>query len=243
MRSIVALAFGFVLATGVAQAAVTGFVGNVGGNAADWGNYVAGTGQPVNTGIDFESHPIGTLDGSWYQGSHGVTMNIVAPIDSGVADYTSVPTGSTNCPCSSGEGQMPFSRILFYRDQATLTVSFAMPVSGFGLYVGDHYDPFGTDAVVLEAFSGANGTGASLGTFTLPSYNFQLGNQVFMGLASATREIGSVVLTDGFAASGDGVYLDNFQIAGLEIPEPTGIGAVLLGLAVPWLRGRRRRRG
>ena len=143
----------------------------------------------------------------------------------------------------AGEGRRPFPRILFYRVQAPLPVAFATPVSGVGLYVGDHYDPFGTDAVVLEAFSGANGTGASLGTFTLPSYNFQLGNQVFMGLASATREIGSVVLTDGLAASGDGVYLDNFQIAGLEIPEPTGIGAVLLGLAVPWLRGRRRPRG
>lgn len=230
------LAFG---AASTAQAAVIGFVNNPTGNAADWANYLSGTGSTVMTVIDFESHPAGSLNGGFYAGQ-GVTMSIVAPFYEQVTDITGVPSGSFDCPCSFGEGAFPLSRALIYGDQVSLTVNFANAISAIGLLTGDHFDPFGVDPITIEAFDGVNGTGASLGLFQSFPRNYQLGYSYFMGVASTTNEIRSIVLTDGFSGTSDGVDLDNFQIAMVDVPEPATLGVLAVG--VIGMLGLRRRR-
>ena len=225
--------------TAGAHAAVIGFVTNPTGNAADWASHVAGTGAGISTIVNFESHPLAALDGGFYAGQ-GVTMAITAPIFQGVVDVTGIPSGSSDCPCSTGEGAFPLSRALVYSDVVSLTISFASAVSAFGVLTGDHYDPRGTDPITIEAFTGTAGTGTSLGSFQSAPLNFQLGFSYFMGVASNTNEIMSIVITDGFSGTSDGVDLDNFQVGAVGVPEPASL--VLLAGGLAGLLGLRRRR-
>lgn len=239
-KGTVMLAALLALGTGsAAQSAVIGFVNNPTGNAADFANHLAANGASVTTVIDFESHALGALNGSFYSGQ-GVTMSIVAPLYQLVTDVTGVPSGSVDCPCSTGEGPFPLSRALAYGDQVSLTVNFANAISAIGLLTGDHYDPNGTDRITIQAFTGVNGTGTSLGSVQSFSRNYQLGYSYFMGLASTTNDIRSIVLTDGFSNTSDGVYLDNFQIAMVGVAEPATVGVLAMG--VVGMLGLRRRR-
>jgi hypothetical protein len=224
-----------------AQAAVVGFTNNPTGNSTDWSNFVASTTASVTAVLDFEAHPLGALNGAFYAGQ-GVTMSLSAPIFHAVLDVSGVPSGSGTCPCSTGEGPFPASRALVYLDQMTLMLNFASAVSAVGLLTGDHFDPFGTDPIIMEAFTGVNGTGTSLGTAVSFPRNYQLGFSYFMGVASTTNEILSVRVTDGFSGTSDGVDIDNIRIAqlGAAIPEPATLGVLGLGLA--GLLGLRRRR-
>ena len=221
-----------------ANAAVVGFVNNPTGNAADWASHIAGTGASVTTVIDFEGHPLLALNGSFYA-AQGVTMSIASPLYQFVTDVTGVPSGSSDCPCSVGEGPFPLSRALVYGDQVSLTVNFANAISAIGLLTGDHYDPSGGDPITMQAFDGLNGTGTSLGAFQSFPRNYQLGYSYFMGVASSVNEIRSIVLTDGFSGTSDGVYLDNFKIAMVDAPEPATLGVLAIG--VVGMLGLRRR--
>jgi hypothetical protein len=239
-KGTVILAALLALGTGsAAQSAVIGFVNNPTGNAADFANHLAANGASVTTVIDFESHTLGSLNGGFYA-AQGVTMSIASPFYQYVADVIGVPSGSTDCPCSFGEGPFPLSRALVYGDQVSLTVNFANAIAAIGLLTGDHYDPHGTDPISIEAFTGVNGTGTSLGSVQSFPRNYQLGYSYFMGLASTTNDIRSIVLTDGFSATSDGVYLDNFQIAMVGVPEPATLGVLAMG--VVGMLGLRRRR-
>ena len=228
----------------VGQAAPVSFVNNYGGNSGDWATYVSGTGATVDGAVAFNTHPTGALIGNFYAG-FGVTMSASSSIFVGVADYTAGFTGTATCPCSVGEGMMPFSRVLLYGDQVDLTVNFTSPVSGFGLFMGDKFDPSGTDPVVMKAWSGQGGTGTELSSLTLTGLNFQNEvYQVFLGFASTVNEIGSVTLSDGYSATGDGVNLDNFNIARLQteqtVPAPAAL--TLLGIGLGGLALARNRR-
>lgn len=239
-KGTVILAALLALGTGsAAQSAVIGFVNNPTGNAADFANHLAANGASVTTVIDFESHPLGSLDGSFYA-PQGVTMSIVTPFLQTVMDITGIPSGSLDCPCSTGEGPFPLTRALVYGDQVSLTVNFANAIAAIGMLTGDHYDPFGTDPITIEAFTGLNGTGTSLGSVQSFPRNYQLGYSYFMGVASMTNEIRSIVLTDGFSGTSDGVDLDNFQIAMVDVPEPATLGVLAVGvigmLGLRWRR-------
>lgn len=221
------------------HATVTGFVSNPSGNSTDWADFVAGTGASVNTSIDFETHPLGALDGTFYEASTGVTMTIVAPLDGGAAvvDVTGTPSGTIACPCSTGEGAFPLTRALVYADQVTFTVNFATAVSGFGMLTGDHFDPYpdslvAPDPMTIAAYDGPDGTGTLLGSFDSLHYSFQLGYSYFMGVASTTNEIRSIVFTDGESGTHDGVDLDAFRIAQITAaPEPASLALLLAGAA------------
>lgn len=232
--STAALAGGLILGTTCAAlSAVTGFVSSPAANAGNWATHVTGTGATISTIVDFESHPIGPLDGNFYS-AQGVTMTISTPRFQGVLDVTGVPSGSTDCPCSTGEGPFPLSRALIYSDQVILRVSFSSAISAFGMLTGDHYDPAGDDPITIEAFTGTDGTGASLGSFTSAPFNFQLGYSYFMGLASNANNIRSIVISDAFSGTNDGVDLDNFQVGVIGVPEPGSLAILacsLLGLA------------
>ncbi len=239
-KGTVILAALLALGTGsAAQSAVIGFVNNPTGNAADFANHLAANGASVTTVIDFESHPLGSLDGNFYA-PQGVTMSIVTPFLQTVMDITGIPSGSLDCPCSTGEGPFPLTRALVYGDQVSLTVNFANAIAAIGMLTGDHYDPFGTDPITIQAFTGLNGTGTSLGSVQSFPRNYQLGYSYFMGLASTTNDIRSIVLTDGFSGTSDGVDLDNFQIAMVGVPEPATLGVLAMG--VVGMLGLRRRR-
>ncbi len=249
-RSLIALAITVTCALCAAvpsRAAVTGFVANPSGNSTDWANFVAGTGAAVDTSINFETHPVGALDGAFYEPTTGVTMTINAPQGSQVADVTGIPSGSLFCPCSTGEGPFPLTRSLIYVDQVSLTVNFATAVSGFGVLTGDHYDPYpdslaSPDPITIAAYDGVNGTGTLLGSFDSLHFSFQLGYSYFMGVAGTTNEIRSIVITDGYSGTGDGVDLDAFRIAQIGVPEPASLALLLTGaLGAMGLRRRARR--
>ena len=53
------------------------------------------------------------------------------------------------------------------------------------------------------------------------------------------NEIRSIVLTDAFSGTSDGVYLDNFKIAVVDAPEPATLGVLAIG--VVGMLGLRRR--
>lgn len=237
-RSLVLAGVVTVSIVGGARAAVIGFVANPTGNFADWTTHLAATGAGTVTVIDFEAHPVGPLNGSFYTGQ-GVSMSITAPDFEGVLDVTGVPAGSSDCPCSTGEGPFPLSRALIYNDRVSLIVSFANAVSAFGMLTGDHYDPAGTDPITIEAFTGTDATGTSLGSFQSAPFNFQLGYSYFMGIASGTNEIRSVRITDALSGTNDGVDLDDFRLAMVNVPEPATLS--VFGLAVAGLLGLRRR--
>jgi hypothetical protein len=118
-------------------------------------------------------------------------------------------------------------------------VNFANAISAIGLLTGDHYDPSGGDPITMQAFDGLNGTGTSLGAFQSFPRNYQLGYSYFMGVASSVNEIRSIVLTDAFSGTSDGVYLDNFKIAMVDAPEPATLGVLAIG--VVGMLGLRRR--
>jgi hypothetical protein len=106
-------------------------------------------------------------------------------------------------PLSTGEG--PHAAASYIYDQLTpgprtFTVSFDTPVSGVGLFLIDLFNPFNIplcgglcDDVTIEAFTGTDGTGSSLGLYHSAAYNFQ-GNPVnylnFMGITSSSVDIG-----------------------------------------------------
>ncbi len=225
-----------------ATAAVTGFVSNPAGNSTDWFGYVTGTlGLAVNTDANFTTAPTGALAPGFYQPSLGLTISTVVGNTSSAAiiDYASIPSGTFDCPCSTGEGPLPFSRMLLLGDETTTTLSFDSPVNAVGFFYGDKFNPYGNDPTTLLAYDGPGGTGTLLATFALPTNSYQLGYQVFMGVASDTANIRSLVVTDGFSNTGDGVYIDNIRFSQVATPEPASFGLMLAGLL--GLAARRRR--
>ena len=55
--------------------------------------------------------------------------------------------------------------------------------------------PQALNTVTIEAFTGPDGTGSSLGTFSNSQFNFQPNHLYFMGVVSTDHDIGSLVFT------------------------------------------------
>jgi hypothetical protein len=183
-------------------------------------------GASVNAAVDFESHPDGALQGSWYEQSVGVTLSISSPVDNPLFPRVQYSVGEESgtllCPCSVGEGLMPPSRVLKYHDEAVFVVSFDQPVLGAGLFISDYFNPPPwSNTITLEAFTGPQGTGTSLGVFASTPLNFQLNHLYFMGIASPDNEIRSVVLRDMYSGTHDGILLDQIHFA--RVPEPSTV--------------------
>ena len=75
-------------------------------------------------------------------------------------------------------------------------------------------------------------------TASAPAYNYQLYNQLFLGVAtdSAVPAIRSVVFTNPVPIAGDGIALDNLRIA-TPVPEPVP-GALLAAAGLSWQESR-----
>lgn len=228
------------------HAASTAFANNPTGNSVDWTNAVTAHGNGVTT-LDFESHPLGALQPEFYaaQGVHMVLAGSGFSVAE-VYDYKNNYAGSTSGygPNSSGEGLAAESHAFTaYNPNGpwTLTLSFDQGVSGAGLYVIDLFNGLGNRRTTLTAYDGLNGTGSLLTTATAPDYNFQLYNKLFLGVASDSANIRSVVFTNPAPLYGDGIVLDDIRIA-TPVPEPQTYALMLGGLGVLGAAVRRRQR-
>jgi hypothetical protein len=226
--------------TGQANAALIGFVDNPETNSVDWANYVAAAGGQINDNVNFDSHTTGVLQSDFYATTDGVTL--IADGDVNTVAYGSGPgQGNTSTePLSTGEGSHIASNYLLDGGSASsLTISFDEQVMAAGLFIIDYYNPFGSNPLTIEAFTGANGTGTSLGSFSSQAYNFQPDQMYFMGLFSTDSNIGSIVFTDVNNTTGDITGIDNILFATSDsqetstVPEPATLilfGTGLLGI-------------
>lgn len=216
------------------------------GNSSPTGNYSAWSGQLASLGsgvltIDFESHPLGPLVPGFYP---GVTLTPSGDVNTVTFGPGPADGNDSSPPVSSGEGANPASRFLSDGgNPSSLTISFGTPVFGAGLFIIDYFNPFSDNPLTLQAFTGPNGTGTSLGVVNSVGYNFQNNNLYFMGIVSTLGDIGSVVFTDVNGVTGDTTGIDNISFSGAggaPIPEPSTF--VLLGAALGVLALRLRAR-
>lgn len=221
-----------------ANAAITGYASNPTGNSTDFANAVAalyGTIGDVHLTVDYEAHPLGALQPNFYG---GLTVNFTSP----AVVTASLSTGgdTTSGTHSDGEGLVTGGRHISPGSAAfTMEVTFIHPIAGFGFYVIDHYNPVtGGNFATLSAYSGPNGTGTLLGSADAPQYNFQSNYKYFIGLVSTNSDIASVTFTTNGAA-GDGIYIDDLELAEAPTPEPGTW--MMAGTAVALLAAYRRR--
>ena len=236
----------FFLALGQqAEAATTAFADNPTGNSTDWDTYVTTHGGAVTATLDFETHPLGVLQSEFYAGQ-GVHMALAGSnlTYNAVYDYRNDYNGTVYGygPNSSGEGVAAESRAYSAYNpdgEWTLTLSFDQAVMGAGLFVIDLFNGLGNRTVTLAAYDGFGGGGNLLATASAPAYNYQLYNKLFLGVASDTANIRSVVFTNPAPYAGDGIALDDLRIA-TPVPEPETYALMLAGLGLLGFVARRR---
>ena len=237
------------------QAATVGFVASPIANSTEWSSFVALRGGTINTNLNFDTMPTGALIEDFYMSTDGVTLigQNLGDVVSGAGPGES----STLGPRNSGEGLHPKSHyILDPSGFSTLTISFSQGVLGAGLFVIDYFNPFGNNALTIEAFDGVQGTGASLGAFSSVAFNFQENFVYFMGIATEQPLIRSIVFTDEDGQTGDMTGIDNIMFATAPpiaeppapVPLPASLPALAFALAVVvtwgrWAKGRRRTTG
>ncbi len=212
------------------SAGVVTFVANPTTNSVDFATAVAMNGGTITT-LTFDDQATGALNPDAYSGL-GVTLTGV--------NFTTIVNGAGpgdgntfSPPLSAGEGVHAASNFLSAGGSASgsLTVSFASPVLAAGLFTIDLFNPGGADPVSISAFTGANGTGALLGTAAGVGDNFQNNNLYFLGILSTAGDIGSVVFTQS-GGEGDNIGLDNVEFAAgtTSTPEPGTLSLIAIGL-------------
>ncbi|MFM9851933.1 MAG: hypothetical protein ACKVOJ_03865, partial [Sphingomonadaceae bacterium] len=195
-----------------AQAAVVGFTANPTANRQNWTAAVLASGGTTQTNITFDAPNAGA--------SLGAVTGFGAPVFSGGPGQGNTFSG----PLSSGQGLYTPS---LHRESNSsvfsLTTNFNAPVSAVGIDVIDYFGASGFNNFLnLSVFSGANGTGTLLGSFTSSQFNFQRNNVYFLGAVSTANDIGSAVFSRRTDNTGDVIGVDNI-VSGVigAVPEPT----------------------
>ena len=232
-RFVVYLAVLVMLVVGQVEAVTVGFVNNPIGNSTDWTNFVTGLGGTVNSNVNFNSHPIGALQSNFYLGSDGVTLTASGDVNTVTSGAGPGQANTGTTPKSTGEGLHPSSNYLSDGGSpSSLTMSFNTPVWGAGLFVIDYFNPYSTNPLTIEGFTGPSGTGTSLGSFSSVAFNFQKNYMYFMGIGRTEGDIRSVVFTDVTSSTGDVTGIDDIRFASAgsaPIPEPTTLTLFSLG--------------
>ncbi len=256
-RVLLVLGIAFVFSIDSASAALMNFVNAPSSNSTNWGTYVASHHGVVNTNIDFEKPSIPVdqqLNPDAYLASDGVTLTTAgfgSAQSAGDIVFNAGPSGVNTTNAIPGEGLYSPSKYLLKNSAGTgsLTISFNNPVMAVGFFIIDLFRRNDDTQVTIEAFTGANGTGASLGKVAGLQNNFQTNNIYFMGVSSTANEIGSLVFSDpGAGVSGtDSIGIDNIEFAIYSappvIPEPSSAALAVLGAfgvaVAAWQRQRR----
>jgi len=209
------------------NAAVVGFVNNPTSNSTDWASAVTSAGGTINSNVNFDALSTGAFDSTFYQGTDGVSFSTSGAFG-GV--FNGAGPGQANTGGSIiGEGIHAASNYLQGGSQEwSLTASFTSAISGFGLSV---IDLFASETLTLEAFTGIDGTGTSLGLFTGIDQNFQRNGTYFLGLLSDSVNIRSVVFTDLNGGTGDIIGVDDIVFTDVS-PVPVPAAAWLFGSAL-----------
>ncbi|MBU0995864.1 MAG: PEP-CTERM sorting domain-containing protein [Proteobacteria bacterium] len=232
---------------GMADAALLGYVDSPSTNSTDWATAVTNSGGVINANVNFNSLSTGVLNGNFYQGTDGVTLTASGAFN-GVAFGEGPAQGNVYSPIlNSGEGLHSASNYLNGGSgEWQLTVSFDSVVSGFGLNTIDYFGASGgQESLTIEAFTGAGGTGTSLGSFSSFNQNYQMNHIYFMGLISDSNDIMSVVFTDFNGGTGDVIGVDDIVFATSSssspapVPEPATM--LLLGFGLVAIAGFRKR--
>lgn len=214
-----------------AQATVMGFMLNPTTNSENFATAVAEN-EGLITTLTFETHPLGSLDPTFYPGVNIVVSPAVS------VNNTPAGAGSNQGPLSPGEGHYVTSHyILIPGGGHTMSITFDQPVLGVGFDTVDYFNPGGVNTTFLNAYSGPSGTGTMLGSFETDGYNFQTGNVYFVGVLSTTSDIRSMTFTSP-GRGNDGIFIDNIEYARV-VPEP-GTGLLVMGGVLGLTVARRR---
>jgi hypothetical protein len=211
------------------------------GNFSAYLSALSGFGA-ANTTTDFTAHPLGPLNPSFIPGVMLTAVGDAATVTSGAGPADG---NITSTPHSTGEGASTATRYL--RDGAgpsSLLISFASPVFGGGLFISDYFNPAGNNPLTLEAFTGANATGASLGLISSVAFNFQSNNLYFMGFTGSNGNIGSLLFTDVNSNTGDVTGITGIAVGAAATrvtPEPSTYALMTAGLLLVGVAARRRR--
>jgi hypothetical protein len=212
------------------------------GNLAAFQASLSASGRPITT-ITFDDQSTGALNPSFFPGvTFSGSINTLAN-NAGPGD------GNTSSPpTSTGEGlHAPSTYLISRTGNSGLTMSFDNPVFGAALSVIDYFHPANTaNSFTLEAFTGANGTGTSLGSFSSLFFNFQNNFTYFVGFTSEAGDIGSLVFTRLADGTGDTIGIDDVRFATIGqvqvTPEPASIVLLATGLLGVVGAARRKRR-
>jgi hypothetical protein len=214
-----------------AYAGVVGFSSNLSGNSSDFEAAVAaqlGVIGDAHLTVDYEAHPPGALQSNFYPGLT-VSFNTSATVTTALS-----AGGSLTGPTSTGEGLVTSGQHIYPGSAAfTMEVTFINPILGFGFYIIDYYNPGGANFGTLRAYTGANGTGTLIGSVDAAPYNFQNNHKYFLGILSMDSDIKSVTFSLP-GTGGDGVYIDDLELAEGGVPEPSTIllSGTALALAI-----------
>lgn len=193
--------------------AVTPFVSHPTSNSTEFISFATGLGAAIDASVNFDTHPTGPLNGSFYSGI-GVTLSATGDVNTIVNNAGPNQGNAFSPPISPGEGPHASSPHIFDGGEpSSLTISFASPVIGVGLTTVDYFNPSGTNPLTIQAFTGPNGTGSLLGSFSSAAFNFQPNSKYFMGVVSDLGDIRSIVFTDVNNNTGDTIGLDDVLFA------------------------------
>lgn len=114
-------------------------------------------------------------------------------------------------------------------------INFSVPLTAVSMDLGD-YQPSDPDLLVLNAFSGLDGTGSLLGAASDSLPDFSGSGWLFRTLSlTGLSGAQSIVVNGGVDSYPNSVFYDNLVVE--PVPEPTAIAALVLSL--PWLAARR----
>lgn len=249
-RSLIAVvAVAWASASNPAPAAFLAYDSSPTTNSADWAAEVASLGGVVNSAVNFDAHPTGALQPNFYASSAGVTFSSTGSPYTVAFGAGPSGTNTTNGPFSPGEGVHPASNYLANAGRTqSLTITFATPVFGAGLFVIDFFNPNAGNDLFLTAYAGPDGTGAPLGNGAASFgsfYNFQQNKRLFLGVVSTDGDIRSVTFDHHANPQFDLIGLDDLRFApaapAVATPLPPTALALLAGVTTLAGLARRRR--